>query len=216
MVRPGMTGWAQVRYRYANNLEEEIEKLRYDLYYVKHASVWLDLRILFETFAGVVTGSPARRHRAAHAATLPAAPCDPSASGSWRRGGQRERPGGTRSVHPARLALAGLAAPQVDRHRGVRTSSLAAVAAAALSLPDLYRASATVLVERQEVSEAFVRPSVTAELETRIQTIHQQVMSRAQVVGRDHPLRPLSGAAGPSCRSKRSSTGCGATSSRCS
>ena len=38
MVRPGMTGWAQVRYRYANNLEEEIEKLRYDLYYVKHVS----------------------------------------------------------------------------------------------------------------------------------------------------------------------------------
>jgi hypothetical protein len=32
MVRPGITGWAQVRYRYANNLEEEIEKMRYDLY----------------------------------------------------------------------------------------------------------------------------------------------------------------------------------------
>src|SRR5947207_13410138 len=49
-----------------------------------------------------------------------------------------------------------------------------------LSLPNLYRAAATVLVERQQVSEAFVRPSVTAELETRIQTIHQQVMSRAR------------------------------------
>jgi lipopolysaccharide/colanic/teichoic acid biosynthesis glycosyltransferase len=49
MVRPGLTGWAQVRYHYANNLEEEIEKLRYDLYYVKHASVWLDLRILADT-----------------------------------------------------------------------------------------------------------------------------------------------------------------------
>jgi sugar transferase len=49
MVRPGLTGWAQVRYQYANNLEEEIEKLRYDLYYVKHASVWLDLRILVDT-----------------------------------------------------------------------------------------------------------------------------------------------------------------------
>lgn len=52
---------------------------------------------------------------------------------------------------------------------------------AAVSLPNLYRATATVLVERQEVSEAFVRPSVTAELETRIQTIHQQVMSRARL-----------------------------------
>jgi lipopolysaccharide/colanic/teichoic acid biosynthesis glycosyltransferase len=49
IVRPGLTGWAQVRYRYANNLDEEIEKLRYDLYYVKHMSPWLDLRILVET-----------------------------------------------------------------------------------------------------------------------------------------------------------------------
>src|SRR5206468_2847581 len=53
---------------------------------------------------------------------------------------------------------------------------------AAMSLPNLYRATATVLIERQQqVSEAFVRPSVTAELETRIQTIHQQVMSRARL-----------------------------------
>ena len=50
-----------------------------------------------------------------------------------------------------------------------------------LCLPDLYRAAATVIVERQQVSEAFVRPSVTAELETRIQTINQQVMSRARL-----------------------------------
>jgi exopolysaccharide biosynthesis polyprenyl glycosylphosphotransferase len=48
-VLPGITGWAQVRYHYANNLEEEIEKLRYDLYYIKHMSPWLDLLILFET-----------------------------------------------------------------------------------------------------------------------------------------------------------------------
>src|SRR4030095_13722609 len=47
-VLPGITGWAQVRYRYANNLEEEIEKLRYDLYYIKHMSSWLDVLILFE------------------------------------------------------------------------------------------------------------------------------------------------------------------------
>jgi succinoglycan biosynthesis transport protein ExoP len=57
----------------------------------------------------------------------------------------------------------------------------AGATAAAVSLPNLYRATATVLVERQQVSEAFVRPSVTAELETRIQTIHQQVMSRARL-----------------------------------
>jgi lipopolysaccharide/colanic/teichoic acid biosynthesis glycosyltransferase len=56
MVRPGITGWAQVRYRYANDLEEEVEKMRYDLYYIKHMSPWLDLRILFETVKIVVRG----------------------------------------------------------------------------------------------------------------------------------------------------------------
>jgi lipopolysaccharide/colanic/teichoic acid biosynthesis glycosyltransferase/protein involved in polysaccharide export with SLBB domain len=56
LVRPGLTGWAQVRYRYANNLEEEIEKLRYDLYYVKHQSLGLDARILVETIKPLVLG----------------------------------------------------------------------------------------------------------------------------------------------------------------
>ena len=49
------------------------------------------------------------------------------------------------------------------------------------SLPNLYRAAATVLVERQQVSEAFVRTSVTAELETRLQTIREDVMSRTRL-----------------------------------
>jgi len=57
----------------------------------------------------------------------------------------------------------------------------AAAVSATLSLPNLYRATATVLVERQQVSETFVRPSVTAELETRIQTINQRVMSRQRL-----------------------------------
>ena len=56
LVRPGVTGWAQVRYRYANDLEEEIEKMRHDLYYIKHMCVWLDLRILFETVKIVLRG----------------------------------------------------------------------------------------------------------------------------------------------------------------
>lgn len=56
MVRPGITGWAQTRYGYANNLNEEIEKLRYDLYYVKYASFLLDARILFDTVAVIVRG----------------------------------------------------------------------------------------------------------------------------------------------------------------
>jgi exopolysaccharide biosynthesis polyprenyl glycosylphosphotransferase len=58
-VRPGVTGWAQVRYGYANSLEEEIEKMRYDLYYIKHASLWLDLRIVIDTVKIVLLGRDA-------------------------------------------------------------------------------------------------------------------------------------------------------------
>jgi exopolysaccharide biosynthesis polyprenyl glycosylphosphotransferase len=50
-ILPGITGWAQVRYHYANNLEEETEKMRYDLYYIKHMSLWMDLKIILRTFA---------------------------------------------------------------------------------------------------------------------------------------------------------------------
>jgi polysaccharide biosynthesis transport protein len=63
----------------------------------------------------------------------------------------------------------------------VFVAAFAGIVSLTQSLPNLYRATATVLVERQQVSEAFVRPSVTAELETRIQTIHKQVMSRARL-----------------------------------
>jgi exopolysaccharide biosynthesis polyprenyl glycosylphosphotransferase len=56
VVRPGVTGWAQTRYGYANTLEEETEKMRYDLYYIKHRSVWLDLRILLDTVKVMVLG----------------------------------------------------------------------------------------------------------------------------------------------------------------
>jgi polysaccharide chain length determinant protein (PEP-CTERM system associated) len=48
-------------------------------------------------------------------------------------------------------------------------------------LPDVYRATATVLVQTQQVSEAFVQPLITAELETRIETIKQEIMSRARL-----------------------------------
>lgn len=48
-VRPGLTGWAQVRYGYANGLDEETEKMRYDLYYIKHRSLALDAEILLRT-----------------------------------------------------------------------------------------------------------------------------------------------------------------------
>jgi exopolysaccharide biosynthesis polyprenyl glycosylphosphotransferase len=53
-VLPGITGWAQVRYGYANTLEEESEKMRYDLYYIKNRSLWLDARIVVETIGLVL------------------------------------------------------------------------------------------------------------------------------------------------------------------
>lgn len=59
-VRPGVTGWAQIRYGYANGLEEEIEKMRYDLYYIKHLSLRFDLRILFDTVKIVLFGRGSR------------------------------------------------------------------------------------------------------------------------------------------------------------
>lgn len=55
MIRPGITGWAQVRYKYGASLEETKRKLEYDLYYVKHLSLGLDLLILFETVKTILT-----------------------------------------------------------------------------------------------------------------------------------------------------------------
>ena len=48
-VKPGLTGWAQVKYRYGSSLEDAMEKLRYDLYYIKHLSIIFDLTIVFDT-----------------------------------------------------------------------------------------------------------------------------------------------------------------------
>jgi lipopolysaccharide/colanic/teichoic acid biosynthesis glycosyltransferase len=47
--KPGITGWAQIKFPYATSLEEEIEKLPFDFFYIRHRSFWLDLRILVET-----------------------------------------------------------------------------------------------------------------------------------------------------------------------
>jgi sugar transferase (PEP-CTERM system associated) len=48
-VKPGVTGWAQVKYRYGASLEDAMEKLRYDLYYIKHLSLGFDITIIFDT-----------------------------------------------------------------------------------------------------------------------------------------------------------------------
>jgi exopolysaccharide biosynthesis polyprenyl glycosylphosphotransferase len=75
-VLPGLTGWAQVRYRYANTLEEEEEKMRLDLYYIKNRSLWLDFWILLATVSIIVRGdtavirSPARLQQGPHGVRL--------------------------------------------------------------------------------------------------------------------------------------------------
>jgi len=59
-VRPGITGWAQVRYKYGNTLEDAREKLQYDLYYIKNGSLGLDLLVMFETIKIVTLGRGAQ------------------------------------------------------------------------------------------------------------------------------------------------------------
>jgi lipopolysaccharide/colanic/teichoic acid biosynthesis glycosyltransferase len=54
MVKPGLTGWAQVNFGYGDSIEDMFVKLQYDLYYIKHRSLWLDLQILIRTVAVVL------------------------------------------------------------------------------------------------------------------------------------------------------------------
>ena len=54
VVRPGITGWAQVRYKYGNTLEDALQKLQYDLFYIKNGSLGLDILIIFQTVKTVL------------------------------------------------------------------------------------------------------------------------------------------------------------------
>ncbi len=56
LVKPGVTGWAQVMYPYGASMEDSYEKLAYDLYYIKNYSFWLDIAILFKTIRVVLLG----------------------------------------------------------------------------------------------------------------------------------------------------------------
>ncbi|MFH0900805.1 MAG: exopolysaccharide biosynthesis polyprenyl glycosylphosphotransferase [Pseudomonadota bacterium] len=60
LVRPGLTGWAQIRYPYGSSVEDAKRKLAFDLYYIKRASLLLDVVILFHTVRVVLTGRGAR------------------------------------------------------------------------------------------------------------------------------------------------------------
>jgi lipopolysaccharide/colanic/teichoic acid biosynthesis glycosyltransferase len=54
VVRPGLTGWAQVCYTYGATVEDALQKLQYDLFYIKNLSLALDLFVLFKTVQTVV------------------------------------------------------------------------------------------------------------------------------------------------------------------
>jgi lipopolysaccharide/colanic/teichoic acid biosynthesis glycosyltransferase len=59
-IKPGVTGLAQVRYQYGASTEDAIQKLQYDLYYVKNNSLFLDLLILIDTVQVVLLGKGSR------------------------------------------------------------------------------------------------------------------------------------------------------------
>ena len=59
-VKPGVTGWAQVKYRYGASIEDALEKLRYDLYYIKCRSLIFDLTILVDTVKVIVSAKGAQ------------------------------------------------------------------------------------------------------------------------------------------------------------
>src|SRR5690606_11972548 len=54
VVKPGLTGWAQVNYSYGDSIDDSLIKLQYDLYYIKHRSIFLDTSIMVKTFSTVL------------------------------------------------------------------------------------------------------------------------------------------------------------------
>lgn len=54
VIKPGLTGWAQVNYSYGDSIDDSLRKLQYDLYYIKHRSVFLDINIIIKTFSTVL------------------------------------------------------------------------------------------------------------------------------------------------------------------
>ena len=54
IIKPGLTGWAQVMANYGDSFDDSLEKLQYDLYYIKHRGIFLDLSILLKTLSTVI------------------------------------------------------------------------------------------------------------------------------------------------------------------
>jgi lipopolysaccharide/colanic/teichoic acid biosynthesis glycosyltransferase len=59
-VKPGITGWAQIKYPYGSSVEDSLEKLRYDLFYIKNLTFSLDLLIMLETSKVILFGKGGR------------------------------------------------------------------------------------------------------------------------------------------------------------
>ena len=57
LLKPGLTGWAQINYPYGASTEDSLQKLKYDLYYVKHVSISLDVQIILSTVGAVMKGA---------------------------------------------------------------------------------------------------------------------------------------------------------------
>jgi lipopolysaccharide/colanic/teichoic acid biosynthesis glycosyltransferase len=57
VVKPGLTGWAQINYGYGNSVKDSLVKLQFDLYYIRHRSIGLDLYVIFKTLGVVLRGS---------------------------------------------------------------------------------------------------------------------------------------------------------------
>ncbi len=60
VTKPGLSGWAQIRYRYGATVEDAVKKLEYDLYYIKNLSIFLDLMIFMETIQVILFGKGSR------------------------------------------------------------------------------------------------------------------------------------------------------------
>ena len=54
VIKPGLTGWAQVNYSYGETIDDSLIKLQYDLYYIKHRSLFLDFNIMFKTLSTIL------------------------------------------------------------------------------------------------------------------------------------------------------------------
>ena len=54
IIKPGLTGWAQVKTRYGSSIDDSLTKLQYDLFYIKHRSVFLDFNIFIKTLSTIL------------------------------------------------------------------------------------------------------------------------------------------------------------------